>query len=164
VTRSPGAEAREILQLAKSWSTAAATVLSSVPETKNAARDLYDPVRSAVVSAQLCEMPVERIKDVTVGRLRIGPLRDAGYTTVGSVRGVTAMRLQMLPGVGEQTATQAIAAARAIEERLAESAVVRFDVDRRPAEQALLLRALWRFEQADDLVAPLQTEVEQLCS
>ena len=67
-----------------------------------------------------------------------------------------------IPGVGEVTAAQVIAAARQLERAMAEGLYLRFELDRRPAEQAELLRALALHDVADKAVGPLRDDIEPL--
>ena len=62
-------------------------------------------VRNCEVRRMLVEMPVERLKDATRDRLRIGPLTDAGITTVQAVLDYGA-QLEYLPGIGATMRTR----------------------------------------------------------
>ncbi|MEU6712155.1 SNF2-related protein [Nonomuraea sp. NPDC046802] len=103
-----------------------------------------DAVRVAAAKAGLESVPVSRLKDVTDGRLRIGALEQAGYTTVARVLETSPYRLQSLPGIGARTAGQIHAAARQIEQAAAEAAAVRIDVERRDRPASDLVIALHR--------------------
>ncbi|XRQ03322.1 DEAD/DEAH box helicase, partial [Actinomadura welshii] len=89
------------------------------------------PLRAEAAREQLAALPLARLKDVTEGRLRLGPLEDAGFTSVADVLEATPYRLQLLPGIGPQTAKQLYAAAGGLAEAAERSAAVRIDVDRR---------------------------------
>ncbi|GAA4515551.1 DEAD/DEAH box helicase [Nonomuraea ferruginea] len=107
-------------------------------------RDALGPLRDRQAEAELDAMPVSRLKDVTSGRLRIGALEEAGYTTVRSVLRAMPYELQKLPGVGPQTRKQAQKAAEGIALATRRSRTVHIDVDDRDAETTRLLLALHR--------------------
>jgi SNF2 family DNA or RNA helicase len=115
-------------------------------------------LRAQQARAGLAAIPLARLKDVTGGRLRLGSIEKAGYTTVLSVLEATPYDLQRLPGVGPQTQWQAQAAARQIWLAAQESTAVHLDVERRDAETTALLVALHRLVQAGpDLPRALRT-------
>ncbi len=89
------------------------------------------PLRAEAAREQLGSVPLARLKDVTDGRLRLGPLEDAGFASVADVLEATPYRLQLLPGIGPQTAQQLHAAAGSLAEAAERSATVRIDVERR---------------------------------
>ncbi|WP_344894385.1 DEAD/DEAH box helicase [Actinomadura meridiana] len=88
------------------------------------------------------------MKDVTDGRLRLGPLEDAGFETVGDVLEATPYRLQLIPGVGPQTAQQLHAAAESLAEAAEKTASVRIDLERRDEVTTPLVVALHRLVEA----------------
>jgi superfamily II DNA or RNA helicase len=101
-------------------------------------------IRSGLAREELASIPVSRLRDVTDGRLRIGSIERAGYTTVGQVLDAGRYRLQLLPGVGARTAAQVHAAARQIAKAVVETVGVRIDVDQRDPPTTELLVALNR--------------------
>ncbi|POM23753.1 ATP-dependent helicase HepA [Actinomadura rubteroloni] len=100
-----------------------------------------EAVRSREVQRMLVEMPVERLKDATRDRLRIGPLADAGITTVQAVLDYGA-RLEYLPGVGATTATRMRGAAQTLWQMTYDEMPVRIDIKQRTDETTELLRRL----------------------
>ncbi|MEO3823410.1 SNF2-related protein [Actinomadura sp. B10D3] len=106
------------------------------------------PLRAEAARKQLGSIPLARLKDVTEGRLRLGPLEDAGYATVADVLDATPYRLQLLPGIGPQTARQLHAAAESLREAAERSASVRVDVDRRDETMTPIVTALHRLVNA----------------
>ncbi|MFB4307940.1 DEAD/DEAH box helicase [Actinomadura sp. GTD37] len=127
------------------------------------------PLRSEAAREQLGSIPLARLKDVTDGRLRLGPLEDAGFGSVADVLEATPYRLQLLPGIGPQTARQLHAAAASLAEAAERSATVRIDVERRDEAMTPVVVALHRLvnagpelpkarvaaEEADERFAPL---------
>ncbi|ROO88552.1 helicase-like protein [Actinocorallia herbida] len=102
------------------------------------------PLREEKARGELAGIPVTRLKDVTEGRLRLGGLEDAGYTTVLDVLEAGPYDLQQVPGVGVQTERQITAAARQVAAAVAESVAVRIDADARDARGTALVTALHR--------------------
>ncbi|WP_329220696.1 DEAD/DEAH box helicase [Streptomyces sp. NBC_01485] len=114
----------------------------------DAVRDAYAPLRDALVAEELRGIPLVRLKDVTEGRLRFGALEGAGFGSVGEVYGASRYELRQIPGVGAQTADQALAAARQIARAVGETVSVRIDVDRPEPRTAALVAALYRLVEA----------------
>ncbi|MFD7508758.1 DEAD/DEAH box helicase [Streptomyces sp. NPDC059853] len=107
-------------------------------------REALVPLRDAEVAERLGGMGVERLKEVTEGRLRVAALEDGGYRTVGSVWAATVGELQLVPGVGALTAGQALAAARRIAQAVERTVAVWLDVDEPDARTTALVVALHR--------------------
>ena len=100
-----------------------------------------EALRRHDVSRLLHDMPVERLKEATRDRLRIGPLTEAGITTVKAVldQGV---RLEHLPGIGATTATRMRGAAQTLWQTTYDEMPVRIDLKHRSPEATELLRRL----------------------
>ncbi|MDF5753143.1 DEAD/DEAH box helicase [Spongiactinospora sp. TRM90649] len=122
----------------------AVTLLGDHESARADVRAGLDALRDELCRTDLATIPVARIRDVTEGRLRIGALEDAGYTTVLAVRDATPYTLQLLPGIGAQTAAQMHAAALQIARAAAAAVSVRIDVDRRDPISTALVIALHR--------------------
>lgn len=104
-----------------------------------------ETVRRGDVYRLLAEMPVERLKEATRDRLRVGPLTDAGITTVQSVLDNGAA-LEYLPGIGATTATRMRGAAHALWQTTYDEMPVRIDIRNRTSEATTLLRALGEWD------------------
>ncbi|WP_053649492.1 DEAD/DEAH box helicase [Streptomyces sp. XY431] len=113
---------------------------SAVAQVTRAATALRD----RLVRDELETVPVARLRDVTAGRLRVGALEAAGFSTVQRIVDASAYSLQLVPGIGAQTAAQTIAAARRIAEAAEQSVAVRLDVDHQDATSTALVTALQR--------------------
>lgn len=100
-----------------------------------------EAVRKREVRKLMTEMPVDRLKDATRDRLRIGPLTDAGIKTIQAVldRGAA---LEHLPGIGATTATRIRGAAQTLWQTTYEEMPVRIDIKTRSSEGTDLLRRL----------------------
>ncbi|WP_052207189.1 DEAD/DEAH box helicase [Sinomonas humi] len=100
-----------------------------------------EAVRKHEVRRLLSDMPVERLKEATRDRLRIGPLTDARLNTVQAVldRG---NQLAHLPGIGQTSATRMLGAARTLWQMTHDETPVRIDIKDRTAAGTELLRRL----------------------
>ena len=98
-------------------------------------------VRKVEVRRLISEMPVDRLKDATRDRIRIGPLMDAGITTVQAVLDHGAS-LEYLPGIGATTATRMRGAAQTLWQTTYDEMPVRIDIKTRTNEATQLLRRL----------------------
>ncbi|TDD97233.1 DEAD/DEAH box helicase [Actinomadura rubrisoli] len=119
------------------------------------------PLRREAARGQLGAIPVARLKDVTGGRLRLGPLEQAGLATVLDVLDSTPYRLQLLPGIGPQTASQLHAAAGQLAEAAERTAGIRIDVERRD-ETTPLVVALHRLVRAGPELPRARAAAEEL--
>jgi ERCC4-related helicase len=159
--------ARRLLRQAEDLSAALGNAARAPEARRQEARRAYARLQLEAAADELAKMPLERIKDVTQGRLMLGAIEKAGFRTVGSVLTAGPSALDTVPGVGPQTAAQVVAAARQIAAALAGTVTVRIDPDNRTLPQATLLSALHAFEQAQANVppkapdpAPLQAELD----
>ncbi|WP_329125864.1 DEAD/DEAH box helicase [Streptomyces sp. NBC_01465] len=137
-----GKHARALLHQAERLQAAARSVLTDHTTAVDAVRAALAPLQDALVRDELGSIPVSRLKDVTEGRLRLTALEQAGYATVLQVYEAPRHALQQVPGVGRQTADQALAAARQIAAAVAETVSVRIDVDRPEPRTTALIGAL----------------------
>ncbi|MDH2425840.1 DEAD/DEAH box helicase [Sphaerisporangium sp. TRM90804] len=137
-------EVRALLAAAEHLFAAARTLLADDARARAEVHQALSAVRARSARAELAEIPVARLKDVTGGRLRLGALQEGGYTTVLRVLDATPYALQLLPGIGARTAGQVHAAARQIAQAAEETVSVRVDAERQDPETTALLIALYR--------------------
>ncbi|MER7457496.1 DEAD/DEAH box helicase [Micromonospora sp. NPDC126480] len=116
-------------------------VVAGEASYRSAVRDAGEKVRRAEVQRILQEMPVDALKTATRDRLRLGPLVEAGVSTVQDVLEVGSS-LQALPGVGETSARRMVGAAQAIWQTTYDEMPVRIDISNRHPETTHLLRCL----------------------
>lgn len=107
-----------------------------------AVREALAPIHDDLARRELDVIPVARLKDVTEGRLRLGEVEKGGFRTVGQVLDAGPYRLRQLPGVGQQTADQTVAAARRIADAVRDTIAVHIDVDRPDPRTTALVMAL----------------------
>ncbi|MFI0485777.1 DEAD/DEAH box helicase [Actinomadura sp. 9N215] len=98
-------------------------------------------VRTSETRLMLADMPVERLKEATRDRLRVGPLTNAGITTVQAVLDYGA-GLEYLSGIGATTATRMRGAAQMLWQTTYDEMPVRIEIKKRTAETTELLRCL----------------------
>lgn len=98
-------------------------------------------VREGEVRQLLSEMPIERLREATRGRLRIGPLTDAGIQTVQDILD-KGYHLEDLPGIGETTASRLRGAALTLWQTTHDEMPVRIDINNRTPQATELLRRL----------------------
>ncbi|WP_195210519.1 DEAD/DEAH box helicase [Actinomarinicola tropica] len=132
--------------------------------TVAAAQQAHDTAQNSGVHAQLAQMPIDALKEATDGRLRLGPLEDAGIATVAQVRQAGPRQLEAIPGVGPKTSVQLVAAAAQVEAALRDATRVRFDVDARPTEQTALLDALRQVDLVERHVEPFAPRLEEVAA
>jgi len=140
--------AREILADAERLLTAARSVLGDHTRAVDAVRAAHAPLHEELVRAELTRIPLARVKQATEGRLRLAAVEAAGLMTAADVLDAGRYRLREIPGVGRQTADQALAAARQIADAVGETVAVRIDVDRPDSGTTALLVALHRLVEA----------------
>ncbi|MFE3198053.1 DEAD/DEAH box helicase [Embleya sp. NPDC059237] len=144
-----GRRAREVLAAAEALYTAARTVTADQAGALDAVRSALSPLRAELVAAALARIPIDQLREATDGRLRLGALEAAGFATVGAVYDAPPYRLRQVPGVGEQTAAQAVGAARRIARAVEDTVTVRIDPDRPTEQTTALVRALYTLVAAD---------------
>jgi len=141
-------QVRVLLQRAGRLRSHARTLLADDAEARADAQRALSAMRTRLAREELRSIPLARLKDVTVGRLRVSALEQAGYQTVLDILDTTPYALQLLPGVGAWSARQAHAAAGQISDAVEETVALRIDVDRQDDETTALLIALNRLVSA----------------
>ncbi|MER5359258.1 DEAD/DEAH box helicase [Streptomyces sp. NPDC002785] len=143
-----GRGARELLAQAEQLLDTARTVLADHARAVDAVHTALAPLLDSLIRRELSAIPVSRLKDVTEGRLRLGAIEQAGFTTVGQVHEANRYELRQIPGVGAQTADQALAAAGQIAHAVRDTVAVRMDVDTPDDSTTALVTALHRLVEA----------------
>ncbi|MER5551539.1 DEAD/DEAH box helicase [Streptomyces sp. NPDC002793] len=121
---------------------AAQAVVGDHARAVEAVRAALKPIHDAAVERELAAIPVARLQDVTEGRLRLGSVEKSGLRTLGSVLDAGPYRLRQIPGVGQRTVDQMLAAARRLAEAVRETVAVHIDVDRPEPSTTALVTAL----------------------
>jgi ERCC4-related helicase len=109
--------------------------------SKKEARLAGERVRAADTRRFVSAMPLDRLREATNDRLRLGPLRTAGYRTVTDVLDRESS-LTAVPGIGPATARTIAAAAHELQRAAMEEMPVRIDIKSRHPETTKLLAAL----------------------
>ncbi|MFI5861846.1 DEAD/DEAH box helicase [Streptomyces sp. NPDC051546] len=107
-----------------------------------AVRAALKPIYDTAAEQALDAIPVARLKEVTEGRLRLGEVERSGLRSIRQVLDAGSYRLRQIPGVGQRTADQVIAAARQISDAVRETIAVHIDVDRPEPRTTSLVMAL----------------------
>ncbi len=107
-----------------------------------AVRAALRPICDTAAEQALDAIPVARLKEVTEGRLRLGEVERSGLASVRQVLDAGSYRLRQIPGVGQRTADQVIAAARQVSDAVRETIAVHIDVDRPEPRTTSLVMAL----------------------
>jgi SNF2-related domain/Helicase conserved C-terminal domain/Helix-hairpin-helix domain len=155
---------RALVAQARALRNGISAVAAAPPDQRRAARAAYEAARDDMVYRQLAELPLARLKETTQGRLRLGAIEDAGYRTVGQAAAAGVTRLQQIPGVGPQTATQVVAAARQLGSAMMQRVRLRFDPDARPPLQARLLAELYRYAVARQAASPGRENLDDVAA
>ncbi len=107
-----------------------------------AVQEALKPLQDEAVAWELDATPVARLQQVTEGRLRLESIERSGLRTVGRVLEAGPYRLRQIPGIGQRTADQILAAAQRLSEAVHEAVAVRIDVDRPEPRTTALVIAL----------------------
>ncbi|WP_037880215.1 DEAD/DEAH box helicase [Streptomyces sp. NRRL F-5727] len=121
---------------------AAQAVVGDHERAVEAVRAALKPICDAAAEQALDAIPVARLKEITEGRLRLGEVERSGLRSVRQVLDAGSYRLRQIPGVGQRTADQAVAAARQIADAVRETITVHIDVDRPEPRTTALIVAL----------------------
>ncbi|WP_329053224.1 SNF2-related protein [Streptomyces violaceus] len=121
---------------------AAQAVAGDHERAVEAVRAALKPICDTAAEQALDAIPVARLKEVTEGRLRLGEVERGGLRSVRQVLDAGSYRLRQIPGVGQRTADQIIAAARQISDAVRETIAVHIDVDRPEPRTTSLVMAL----------------------
>jgi superfamily II DNA or RNA helicase len=155
---------RALVAQARALRNGISAVVAAPADRRRAARAAYEAARDDLVYRQLAELPLARLKETTQGRLRLGAIEAAGYRTVGQAAAAGVARLQQIPKVGPQTATQVVAAARQLGSAMMQRVRLRFDPDARPPLQSRLLAELYRYAVARQAASPGRENLDDLAA
>ncbi|MFC1399805.1 MULTISPECIES: DEAD/DEAH box helicase [Streptacidiphilus] len=156
-----GRDRRELYRLGERLHRSATEVVDEYRAAVERVRTLAEELRDRETQASLDEVPVDRLSDVTDGRLRVTALEAAGFRTVGQVHRAEAYELLRAPGIGRQSADQAKVAAAQLARAAREATAVRIDPDRRDPAGTGLVTELFPFVQAGPGLLGAQRSAEQ---
>ncbi|WP_327133420.1 DEAD/DEAH box helicase [Streptomyces sp. NBC_01343] len=130
---------------------AAGALLTDHRRAVDAVREAWAPIHADLARSELLRIPADRLAHVTEGRLRpaaVAAIEAAGFDTVQRVLDAGRHRLRQIPGIGQQTADQALGAARQLAEAVGETVAVHLDVDRPEPRTTALVAALYPLVEA----------------
>jgi superfamily II DNA or RNA helicase len=162
--RTPVGDARRLLRRAHDLVELVSDVEQGREFLRHEVDAAFTALREQMVRRELANIPVARLRDTTEGRLRIGPLEQAGFPTVLEVHDSSPGRLQQTPGVGATTATQLMAAARQVATAIRDGLRVRVDLDPSDAASTSLIVALYRLRGFEALADPVREQTRQVAS
>ncbi|MFG3083289.1 DEAD/DEAH box helicase [Streptomyces parvulus] len=137
-----GRDEREAVARGTRLHEAARSLAGDHERAVDAVRAALKPLYDEAVEQALDAIPVARLQDVTGGRLRLGAVEKSGLANVRAVLDAGPYRLRQIPGVGQRTVDQIVAAARQLAEAAGEAAAVHLDVDRPEPRTTALVAAL----------------------
>ena len=137
-----GRREREAVARAARLHAAAQALTDDHDRAVEGVRTALQPIQDAAVEQALDAIPVTRLQDATDGRLRLGGVDRSGLRTVRQVLEAGPYRLRQIPGVGQRTADQIVAAARQLSDAVHDSLAVHIDVDRPEPRTTALVMAL----------------------
>ncbi len=134
--------ARALLRRAAEAQARAAELAEKTERTRDDVVDAFEAARERQVWASTAQMSIERIKDITDGRLRLGALPEHGYFTVSDVLRAGPDRLVSVPGIGDGTAAKVVGAAEQIQQAVRDSLQFRIELDPTDPVTTRLMQAL----------------------
>ncbi|OMC38983.1 helicase SNF2 [Mycobacterium sp. GA-1841] len=114
---------------------------------RKSAVDAGNHVRNQETDRLLADMPVERLREATRDKIRVGALNDNGITNVLAVL-ANEHRLEGFEGIGPTTATRIRAAARTLRQNTFDEMPMRIDIKKRTPEYTEFLRRLRAWDAA----------------
>lgn len=114
---------------------------SDEAKLRNAALDAGNAVRTKETERMLSEMSVERLREASRDKIRVGALTENGITNVKAVL-ANEHRLEGFDGIGETSAKRIRAAARTLRQNTFDEMPMRIDIKNRTAEHTEFLRRL----------------------
>lgn len=156
----PGAQARRLVDAHVTLAASARAVLDHLDGATTRIAEQVHSDRAARTRAELDGLTVDRLTEITDKNLRIRALLDAGYTTVGSLLGVSAEQLEMLDGVGSHTARSTVAAVEQLADATAQGQSMRITLDRDDATGTRLLGDLEMLVRLGPLVEPHRRDLD----
>ncbi|CAM5782812.1 DEAD/DEAH box helicase [Cellulomonas persica] len=157
--RASRADVVAVLGEAQAQAAWAAALVADVDAARSGVVSAFEAMRARRAEADLARVPVDRVRDVTEGRLSLDGLAAHGVRTIADVLRAGTHGLQAAPGIGPQTAARVVAAAEQIERAARESVQLRIEVDPSDRLATELLQAVRTWE---SVVADDETLVPQL--
>lgn len=110
-------------------------------------KSVGESIQDRDVTEVLVEMPMDSLRGSTGGRVRLGPLKKAGFESVQDVL-ARKQEIWAIAGLGRQSATQIVGAAETMQVLVKRETPLRIDVARRDKQTSRLLRLLHKWATA----------------
>ena len=133
---------RALLRRAAEAQARAEQLAETSEKARTAVVDAFEAARERQVWAATAQMSIERIKDITDGRLRLSALPEHGYFTVSDVLRAGPDRLISVPGIGDGTAAKVVGAAEQIQQAVRDSLQFRIELNPSDPVTTRLLQAV----------------------
>lgn len=151
--------ARDAIDQVRSLLGRAATVLNSPEVLRASVRYQLESLTGEDLTAELRRRPVDDLRSLIDGRVRLASLGQHGYRSVADIYNADEDQLTLLPGIGLQTARKVIDAARIFAARIRPTITVRIDPQGRTPGHTYLLTLLAAFRSADSAFATLRAPI-----
>lgn len=152
--------AQAVLDAVRDLAGRATALLSAPAVLRESASRQIEVLTGGKVAAQLRTTPVTALRDMVGRGVRLGPLQQAGVSTVADVLDAPDHRLLEIPGVGPQTVQEVRRAARTVALQVQGDVRFRIDPDRRDPAQTHLIATLAATRAADAASAALREPLQ----
>lgn len=152
-----GATARDLLVAGRALLADARWVANTSDDIRRGVLDAYRTLVDPQLRERLAEIDVDRLRETTGGRLRVTPVREAGYRSVLDILDAPPSRLDDIPGVGQQTALGLRAAAAQVADAVASTVSVQIVHDPENRQTTPLIVAMHRLATRLPGLKPLAT-------
>ena len=150
-----------LLEAAGGLLAAAGALASDHAQAAASVRESYERVVSRMVARELSSIPVSRLRDITSGALRLSVI-EKYYVNVQQLCGVSQATLRSLPGVGDMTASQVVAATRTMSTTIRDGFKLRIDLDPNDSDITDLLRDVAYYGQLDRAAASVLDDAQRV--
>lgn len=149
----------DILASAVALARLAPRLVRGSDEARGRVKPAFTALRDQMVRRDLDQIPVARLKDATDGRLRLGVIETAGFTSVLDILNTSVPVLEAINGVGPQTAMQVQAAARQVATAVEDDLKFRVDLDPSNQLSTNLLKELYRWDRLHQAVTGIEDDL-----
>ena len=148
-----GGAVRRLLRRSEALRDSVVRLFDAEAATEQAVNAAYEVARRREVRRRLAGIPLARLAEVSAERLPLGPL-GSRYASVAEVLDADLAELDAVPGVGEQTARRARAAALQVAAAVEQSTTVGLGFEPADPVTTGLLTAVHRLEWLQSVIGP----------